>query len=95
MWSLLWGDDEQVIRYYRKVEELAGEIRDRLPTDSVMITISDHGIRLLPNSRIGGRHSYHSFMSVSHHVEIPEEFNVLKVRQIIEMFMKRAGDVNQ
>lgn len=51
---LLWGMDDQMEKYYRKIEKLAGEIRESLPSDAVMITISDHGMSLLPESRIGG-----------------------------------------
>jgi len=84
---LLWGRDDQMEKYYKKIEELAGEIRVSLPSDTVMITISDHGIELLEGSSIGGRHSHHAYISFNHPTEIPEDFNILHIRDIIEDFM--------
>lgn len=86
---LLWGMDDQMEKYYRKIEKLAGEIRESLPSDAVMITISDHGMGLLPESRIGGRHSHCTFMSASHPFQVPEDFNILHIRGVIEEFMRK------
>lgn len=87
---LLWGMDEHTERYYMKIEKLAGEIKDNLPRDAVMITISDHGMSLLPESRIGGRHSHSTFMSTSHPFQVPEDFNMLQIREVIEGFMRKT-----
>ena len=87
---LLWGMDDHTEKYYRKIEKLAGEIKARLPDDAVMITISDHGMSLLPESRIGGRHSHSTFMSSSLPFQAPEDFNMLHIRGIIEDFMRTS-----
>jgi len=86
---LLWGRDEYMEKYYDKIESLAGEIKETLPSDAVLITLSDHGMSLLPGSSIGGRHSHSAFMSMSHPAQVPEDFNILDIRGIIEDFMKK------
>jgi hypothetical protein len=88
---LLWGRDDYIKKYYNKIEKLAGEIKESLPSDAVMITLSDHGMTLLPESRIGGRHSHNAFMSMSHPAQIPEYFNILHIRGIIEEFMGKIA----
>lgn len=85
---LMWGFDEGVLKYYRYVEALSREIKSNLPKDVVMIILSDHGMRSLKNSRIGGRHSHHAFFSSSHPFIIPDDFNILHIRGIIEGFKK-------
>jgi hypothetical protein len=87
---LLWGRDEYMEKYYDKIEQLASEIKGSLPKDAVMITLSDHGMSLLPDSSIGGRHSHSAFMSMSHPTGIPEEFNILHIREVIEGFMRKT-----
>jgi len=87
---LLWGKDDYMEKYYHKIERLAGEIRDSLPRDAALIILSDHGMSLPEGSRIGGRHSHHAYISFSHTTNIPENFNVLHIRNIVEGFMKKT-----
>jgi len=87
---LLWGRDNHMEKYYQKIEQLAREIRDSLPSDAAMIVLSDHGMRLLEGSRIGGRHSHHAYISFSHPIQTPENFNILHIRNIVEGMMKET-----
>ena len=85
---LLWGRDEHMERYYEKIEHFAGKIKASLSDDVVMIILSDHGMSLLEGSSIGGRHSHHAYISFSHPTSIPQDFNILHIREIIESYMR-------
>lgn len=85
---LLWGRDEYVEKYYEKIERFARKIKAALSDDVVMIILSDHGMSLLEGSSVGGRHSHHAYISLSHPTKIPEDFNILHIREIIESFMR-------
>ncbi len=56
-----------------------------------MITISDHGMRLLPESRIGGWHSHHAYISFDRQVDVPEQLSILHIRGIIERFLNEEA----
>ena len=87
---LLWGRDELMEKYYAKIEDLAGKIKESLSNDTVMIIMSDHGMELLEGSSIGGRHSHYAYISLSHPAEIPENFDILQIREVIESFMVKT-----
>jgi len=92
---LLWGRDNFMEKYYQRVEDFAGKIRSILSDDTLMVILSDHGMSLLEGSSIGGRHSHHAYMSLSHPAEIPEDFDILHIRDIIEGFMMAPVDAVQ
>jgi len=63
---LYWHKPLVVEKYYRMVDEFAGQVQNRLPKDTFMMIISDHGMMPLHGVSAGGEHSRHAFASFSH-----------------------------
>lgn len=81
---LFWQKDKIVEKYYKMVDEFAGEIQFNLPENTLMIILSDHGMQRLKGTLYqGGRHSFHSFASLSQEVEAPKPLKITDFYSIV------------
>jgi len=80
---LFWQRDELVERYYRMMDDFAGELRSKVGGVFVMI-VSDHGMMPLEGaSRQGGIHSHHAFVSFSHKIDVSPPLKITDIYGIV------------
>jgi len=90
---LYWGKNEIIERYYGIVENFAREIQDKLSKETLMIIVSDHGMRLLKGTKHrGGEHSHHAYASFSHKVCIPQILKITDFYSIISNLLQQKSD---
>jgi len=69
---LFWQRDRMIEKYYRIMDNFAGEIQENLPEGTFMVILSDHGMQPLRGTKKqGGEHSHHFFVSYSHDIVDP------------------------
>lgn len=86
---LCWQIDRIIEKYYQMVDDFAKEIQNRLPEETSMLILSDHGMRKLPGTKYrGGEHSHHAFASFNYKISPPSP---LKITDLYLLITERMG----
>lgn len=81
---LFWQKDKIVEKYYKMVDEFAGEIQSNLPDNTLMIILSDHGMQRLKGTLYqGGQHSHHAYASFSQKIDFPKPLKITDFYSIV------------
>lgn len=90
---LFWQKDEIVEKYYKMVDQFAGEIQSNLPDGTFMVILSDHGMRPLKGTTYqGGQHSHHAYASFNHKIKVPEPFKITDFHSIISNCLRKEPE---
>jgi len=87
---LYWHTPLVVEKYYRMVNKFAGQVRNRLSKDALMMVISDHGMRPLHGASAGGEHSHHAFASFSQKIKVLNPLKITDIYNIIVNILRRS-----
>lgn len=90
---LFWQKDKIVEKYYKMVDEFAREIQSNLPDDTLMVILSDHGMRRLKGTTYqGGEHSHHAYASFSHKTKVPKPLKITDFYSIISHCLQKEPE---
>ena len=71
------------------VDYFAYQLRQKMPENSILVILSDHGMELMKGSKVGGDHSCHAFISFSQKVEVPDRLKITDIFYILRGLMEK------
>ena len=86
---IYWHRPNIVEKYYRMVDYFAYQLRQKMPENSILVILSDHGMELMKGSKVGGDHSCHAFISFSQKVEVPDRLKITDIFYILRGLMEK------
>ena len=86
---IYWQRDKTVAKYYRMVDHFAYQVKSRMPKNSILVILSDHGMKPLRNSKVGGEHSCHAFISFSRKVDVPSNLKITDIYYVLKGLLEK------
>lgn len=81
---IYWQKSGVMEKYYNQIEDFVKQIKQRLPPNTNIIILSDHGMKALRDTKYqGGEHSRHAFASFSHSIKISKPLEISDLYSII------------
>lgn len=87
-----WQKNCLMASYYYAVDQFAEAIQARLLPDTVMLILSDHGMRPLHGTNFhGGEHSPHAFVSFNYPLRLPKPFGFTEIYPLIKTLLEEGN----
>ena len=71
------------------VDHFAYQVKSRMPKNSILVILSDHGMKPLRNSKVGGEHSCHAFISFSRKVDVPSNLKITDIYYVLKGLLEK------
>lgn len=84
---LFWGNKEKMMRAYRDIDEFTGMLKNKVGERTVVLVISDHGMKIMDGAKIGGCHTDYGFYSVNKKINI-ENPKITDFYHLVESWLK-------